>query len=116
MLEKLRAKSDNVKRGIALFLSAIIFSLLFVVWVSSKKADAFPAGTLSPLAGFVTIFQNFATDVKNIDSQMPNYEEAGEVRTTTIKNIATSTQNLDTSGIVVIDLATTTVAQDQKTE
>ncbi|MDD5152656.1 MAG: hypothetical protein PHS95_01480 [Candidatus Pacebacteria bacterium] len=110
MLEKLRAKSDNVKRGIALVVSGIIFSIISVVWISSKKAEASPTETLSPLAGFMTIFQNFANDVKNIGSQMPSYgdsEMAGGTATTTTKNTATSTQNVDTSGIVIIDSANT---------
>jgi len=105
ILEKLRAKPDKVKKGIALVLSAVIFGFIFVVWVSSRKIEPSTNETLSPLAGFMTIFQNFATDVKNIGSQMPSYENTGTQATTTI---ATSTQNLDTSGIVIIDSATTT--------
>ena len=113
ILEKLRSKPEKVKRGIALVVSAIIFCLIFVVWISSRNADTSPTvnETLSPLSGFVTIFQNFITDVKNI-GQTPGYgnvETQGTATTTTVMpNIATSTQNIDTSGIVIIDSSTTT--------
>ncbi len=106
MLEKLRAKPDHIKKSISLVFTIVIFSGIVFVWLSSW--DARNSGvetrekTLSPLAGFTTIFEGVSRDIKNAISGTPSYVEnrpnAG-VGTAT----STRTGDFDMSGVVVID-------------
>ncbi len=106
MLEKLRAKPDYIKKSISLVVTIIISSGIFFVWLSSWDArnsvGETREKTLSPLAGFTSVFQGVSSDVKNAISGTPSYAEnrrdGGESTAT-----STRTTGFDISGVVVID-------------
>ncbi len=106
MLEKLRAKPDHIKKSISLVFSIVVFSGILFVWLSSW--DARNSGgetrekTLSPLAGFTTVFKGIIADVQSAISGAPSYVENrhDEVESTASP---TETTDFDMSGVVVID-------------
>ncbi len=106
MLEKLRAKPDHVKKSISLALTIFIFSGIVFVWLSSW--DARNTGgetrekTLSPLAGFTTIFQGVISDVQSAISGSPSYVE-NRRDTGVVTPTSTGITVFDMSGVVVID-------------
>ncbi len=109
MLKKLREKPDHIKKIISLVIAIIISAVIFVVWLSSfdarQNGDEAREKTLSPIGGFMEVFQGVVSDVKNNISGMPSYveniggQEAETITTTTL----TSPSVFDFSGVVIID-------------
>ena len=106
MLEKLREKPHHIKQSISLVITIIIFSAILFVWVSSRDARSREVlvreKTVSPVDGVSVMFDGFLSGLKDRASSAlsPMKETA----------IATSTDDFDLSGVVVIGptLATTT--------
>ncbi len=109
MLEKLRAKPDHIKKSISLIFTLVIFSGILFVWLSSWNArssgEETREKTLSPLAGFGTIFEDIVSDVKNSISGAPSFVENRRVTgTSTVTSAGVS--DFDMSEVVVIDKKT----------
>jgi len=108
MLETLRAKPHHIKQSISIVVTAILFSVILFVWISSKDARSHElevqATTVSPLDGVTSMFDGFMEGFKK---KVANPSSFGAKEET-----ATSTLGFDLSGVVVIDptAATTTVA------
>lgn len=111
MLEKLRAKPEPVRKQLALGITIILFSIIFLVWFSSWDAriakDEAREKTASPVVSLWAVFQGFTTEIKDmIDSVGSNTplrtQGEGEGKES---QVATST--FDVSGIVVIDRTAT---------
>lgn len=96
MLEKIRAKPHHIKQSISLAVTIVIFSAILFVWVSSRDARSreieVRAKTVSPVDGVSAMFDGFMSGFKERMSGAP----------TTAKQ-ATTTDNFDLSGVVIID-------------
>ncbi len=109
MLKKLRAKPDHIKKVISLGVAIVVTAIIFIVWLSSFEArqngEEAREKTLSPIAGFMEVFQGVVLDTKESMSGVPSYienidsQEAG----TTTPTTSTSTPAFDFSGVVIID-------------
>lgn len=116
MLEKLRAKSERAKRIISLGFTIAVFSGILFVWISSwgaqSQSEEIQSKAESPLASFSSMWDGLVMDVKDIISGAPSFTtNSATLATTTPSLAATSTDNFDVSGVVVIDPSegTTTV-------
>ena len=99
MLETLRAKPHHIKQSISLAITIIVFSAILFVWVSSRDARSreieVKEKTVSPVDGVSAMFDGFLSGFKE---RMSGGNETKETDTT-----ATSTDDFDLSGVVVID-------------
>ena len=114
MFEKLRAKSERVKKGISLGLTIFIFSGILFVWISSLDArrneEAILAKTASPVASFTSLFDGLVLDFRDMMSGVPSFAKHGaSPATSTVPLTTTSTDNFDLSGVVIIDATSTPV-------
>ena len=111
MLEKLRAKPDHIKKNVSLFLTTCIFCGILFVWVSSWDArihdEENRSKTLSPIAGVTSMFEGLITNLNDKISGAPSYVDFTEVATSTVSSTATSSNNFDISGVVVLDSSAT---------
>lgn len=111
MFEKLRSKPEHIKKIISLILTIAIFSVIVFVWVSSwdarSESDSLKEKTVSPLSSFVNMGQGIISDMKDKISSMPSYTENMNSQATSTPlretNIASSTSDFNTSGMVIID-------------
>ncbi len=114
MLEKLRAKPDHIKKNVSLFLTTLIFCGILFVWVSSWDARMHDEEnrnkTLSPIAGVMSMFDGLVANFNDKISGAPSYIDLGGVATSTTSSTATSSNNFDISGVVVIDASATSTA------
>lgn len=115
MLEKLRAKPDHFKKAFSLALTILIFSGILFVWVTSWDArsnqDTTLEKTASPVASLSSMIDGLVLDFKDFMSSTPSFVKNGTTLATSTPSLeATSTDNFDMSGVVVIDpSASTTV-------
>ena len=111
MLEKLRAKPDHVKKSISLVFTIVVFGGILFVWLSSWDAQQTETDvrekTASPVSSFTTMIDGLVSSVRDAISGAPTvFETLGKSATSTTAGSATSTNNIDLSGIVIIDAAT----------
>lgn len=104
MLEKLRAKSNHIKQGISLAITVVIFSGILFVWWSSRDARSreleVREKTVSPVDGVGAMFDGFISGFKEKMSSATSLENLGG-------QVATSTDDFDFSGVVIIDPSST---------
>lgn len=107
MLEKLRAKPNHIKQGISLAITVVIFSGILFVWWSSRDARSreleVREKTVSPVDGVGAMFDGFMSGFKERMSSATSLDTLGGRQ-----QVATSTDNFDFSGIVIIDPSSTT--------
>ena len=108
MLEKLRAKSERAKKIISLGFTIAVFSGILFVWISSwgaqSQSEEIQSKAESPLASFSSMWDGLVMDVKDIISGAPSFTTNNATLATTTPSLATSSTNdFDTSGVVVID-------------
>lgn len=101
MLETLRAKPHHIKQSIALFITIVIFSGILFVWFSSRDARSqeiqVRGKTVTPVDGVTSMFGGFFSGLK---------ERIADTESSSVKvksPVATSTDNFDLSGVVVVD-------------
>lgn len=96
MLEKLREKPHHIKQSISLAVTLVIFSGILFVWVSSRDARSremeVREKTVSPVDGVSAMFDGFLSGFKERMSSAP-----------TRALPATTTDDFDLSGVVIID-------------
>lgn len=115
MLEKLRAKSDRFKQSFSLAITIIVFSGVVFVWFSSWDArnteNETRDKTVAPLEGISAMLDGFQLSLKDMMSGMPTFIGTNGVPvSTTTLTVATSSNDFDLSGVVVIDPAGTSTS------
>ncbi len=109
MLEKIRAKPHYIKQSISVIVTIVIFSAILFVWFSSRDARSLEIEvrekTVSPVDGVRAMFDGFLSGLKDRTSKT--------APTNIETDIATTTDDFDFSGVVIIDdsMATTTINQ-----
>lgn len=121
MLKKIQAKPEHVKEKISLLLTLLIFGGIVFVWWSSWSARRTSVEnrerTASPTESVREVFADVVTRITSKISSAPFYGGEAEQPEMNITNIPTGTippqsasllPAFDVSGIVIIDLATST--------
>lgn len=118
MFNKIQEKPEHVKKRISLILTLVIFGVIVFVWVSSRTArmviEESRTRTASPIESFKEIFNGSISDIQNtiINSDFfggDNTEVVPDaVPPVVLPKTASSTSRFDTSGVIIIDLATST--------
>ena len=111
MLEKLRDKPNHIKQTISIVVTAVIFSGIFFVWISSKDARSVEVEvrekTVSPIDGVTSMFDGLIAGFKEkMSNSSPTMDDVGGVID------VPAVDEFDLSGVVVIDpSATTTISE-----
>jgi len=119
MFKKIQEKPEHVKKRISLIITLVIFGIIVSVWMSSRTArmvtNESRLRSASPIESFKEIFRG---NISNIRDTILNAEFFGgrndEPTRDTIpvvsdeQQIASSSLRFDASGVVIIDLATST--------
>jgi len=106
MLKKIREKPDHIKHTLAIAITTVIFSCIVFIWWSSKDARSMDVlvreKTVSPIDGVASMFDGFATSLK---------ERVENITTGEDKSMPTSTPTdiFDLSSVVIIDTPSTTI-------
>lgn len=107
MLETLRAKPNHIKQSVSIIVTIVIFSGILFVWWSSRDARSreleVREKTVSPVDGVGAMFDGFMSGFKERMSSATSLDTLGGQQ-----QAATSTDNFDFSGIVIIDPSSTT--------
>lgn len=108
MLEKLREKPHHIKQSISLAVTIVIFSCILFVWFSSRDARSRELEvrdmTVSPVDGVGAMFDGFVSGFKE---KLSSQESAFDIEKQG-KEVATTIDDFDISGVVVLDLSATT--------
>lgn len=111
MLQKLRAQSHQVKKGIAFAISGAVSVFIFVIWLSSLPArhdgDESRKKALSPLSGVSVVFQNTVTSIKSsVSGGLPMFfDDAGRAADVSPSDLGAAPVNssgFDMAGIVIL--------------
>lgn len=118
MFKKIQEKPEHVKKRISFIITLVIFSVIVFVWVSSRTArmviNESRTRSASPIESFKEIFNG---GISGIQNTITNAEFFGggnieivqnAVPSVALQQPASSTLRFDTSGVVIIDLATST--------
>ncbi|KKT81376.1 MAG: hypothetical protein A2V96_02420 [Candidatus Yonathbacteria bacterium RBG_16_43_6] len=118
MFKKIQEKPEHVKKRISFIITLVIFSVIVFVWVSSRTArmviNESRTRSASPIESFKEIFNG---GISGIQNTITNAEFFGGGNIEVVQNAvppvalqqpASSTLRFDTSGVVIIDLATST--------
>jgi hypothetical protein len=118
MFKKIQEKPEHVKKRISFIITLVIFSIIVFVWVSSRTArmviNESRTRSASPIESFKEIFNG---GISGIQNTITNAEFFGggnneivqsAVPSVVLQQPASSTSRFDTSGVVIIDLATST--------
>lgn len=119
MFKKIQEKPENVKKRISLILTLVIFGAIVFVWLSSWGArtntNESRAQTASPIESFKEIFTGGISDISNSIINTEFFGGGTEDIGTDIvlppvveQRPASSSSRFDMSGVVIIDLATST--------
>lgn len=118
MFKKIQEKPEHVKKRISFIITLVIFSIIVFVWVSSRTArmviNESRTRSASPIESFKEIFNG---GISGIQNTIMNAEFFGggnteivqsAVPSVVLQQSASSTSRFDTSGVIIIDLATST--------
>lgn len=118
MFKKIQEKPEHIKKRISLVVTLVIFGVIVFVWVSSRTArmviNDSRTRTASPIESFKEIFNGGISDIQNTITSSEFFggddkeivpDVAPPVK---LLQPASSTSRFDTSGVIIIDLATST--------
>ncbi len=118
MFKKIQEKPEHVKKRISFIITLVIFSVIVFVWVSSRTArmviNESRTRSASPIESFKEIFNGGISDIQNTITKSDFFGgDDKEIVTDAVPPVvlsqpATSTSRFDASGVVIIDLATST--------
>lgn len=118
MFKKIQEKPEHVKKRISLVVTMVIFGVIVFVWVSSRTArmviNDSRTRTASPIESFKEIFNGGISDIQNTITSSEFFSGDGEGTVSDgappviLSQPASSTSRFDTSGVIIIDLATST--------
>lgn len=112
MLEKLRAKPNHIKQVISLFITVILFSGIFFVWMSSRDARSSEMfvreKTVSPTEGVAAMFEGFMAGFKENLQKAPTFDQVKE-QTPALEQ----KEAFDFSAVVVIDPSSATTTEEK---
>ena len=120
MFKKIQEKPEHVKKNISLVLTLVIFGGIVFVWVSSRTArmvtNESRMRSASPIESFKEIFNGGISDIQHTITTSGFFggsqEKVAPVDTVppvVIESTTpTSTPRFDMSGVIIIDLATST--------
>lgn len=122
MLKRIQAKPKHIKKRISFALTLAIFSGIVFVWLSSWNArttsDDSREKTASPTESFREVFAGIISDAKSKILMNTSFyeerEESVETSATVLWQATSTSTAFDMSGVVIIDLATSTASKEAR--